>query len=315
MQDLNDLYFFAMVVEKGGFAAAGRALSIPKSRLSRRIAQLEERLGVRLLQRSTRRFVVTEVGQNFYRHCQAVIAEAQAAQEAVEQLRVEPRGIVRVSCPVSIAQSMLAPILPRFLQAHAQVRVQLLVSNRRVDLINESVDVAIRVRTALDMDPNLVSRSFGRGRLLLVASRSYLDAHKRPQQPADLATLVTLSNVEQEGTQTWELIGPNEQKVKVEHQPRLMCGDFGVIAEAAIAGLGVGLLPERECCAGVASGALEIVLPDWNLPEGIVHAVFPTRRGLLPAVRAFIDFLAEHLPGMVESHSVSGCRAGSEAPH
>ena len=117
LQDLNDLYFFAAVAENGGFSAAGRALGVPKSRLSKRVAQLEERLGVRLLQRTTRRFVVTEVGERFLGHCRAVLEEAQAAQDAVDELRAEPHGVVRISCPTSLAQTMLAELLPDFLRA------------------------------------------------------------------------------------------------------------------------------------------------------------------------------------------------------
>ncbi|HET7779869.1 MAG TPA: LysR family transcriptional regulator, partial [Rudaea sp.] len=183
MQDLNDLFYFSIVVEKNGFAAAGRALDIPKSRLSRRIAQLEERLGVRLLQRSTRRFAVTEAGQRFYRHCQAVMAEAQAAEEAVAQLTTEPRGLVRMSCPVSFTQNLMASILPGFMEKFPQVKLLVLSTNRRVDLINEGVDIAMRVRFKLDTDSDLVIRSFGHSHSVLVASPAYLDQHGRPEQP------------------------------------------------------------------------------------------------------------------------------------
>ncbi|MFP5374128.1 MAG: LysR family transcriptional regulator, partial [Gammaproteobacteria bacterium] len=142
MQDLNDLYYFAMVVEHGGFAAAERALGIPKSRLSRRISQLESTMGVRLLQRSTRRFAVTEIGNSVYRHVQSMLAEAQAAHEAVDRLSAEPRGVVRVSVPVALAQQQMPRLLPDFLALYPQVRLQLHVGNRRVDLINEGIDVA-----------------------------------------------------------------------------------------------------------------------------------------------------------------------------
>ena len=128
LQDLNDLYFFAAVVEYQGFSAAGRALGIPKSRLSKRIAQLEERLGVRLLQRTTRRFVVTEVGERFYAHCRAVLEEARAAQDAVDELRAEPRGMVRLSCPVSLTQTMLADVLPDFLLQYPKVQVRVMAT-------------------------------------------------------------------------------------------------------------------------------------------------------------------------------------------
>jgi DNA-binding transcriptional LysR family regulator len=303
MQDLNDLYYYSMVVEKGGFAAAGRALDIPKSRLSRRIAQLEDRLGVRLLQRSTRRFAVTDVGQRFYRHCQSVIAEAQAAEEAVAELTTEPRGLVRLSSPISFTQNILSTILPEFAQKYPQVRILLLSTNRRIDLINEGVDVALRVRFKLDTDADLVLRTFGRSRLVLVASPAYLAERGRPDHPEDLPKHATLSIAEQE-SQIWELSGPDGQVHRVEHQPRLMCGDFPMMVQAAISGLGIALLPDSVCARGIAAGQLEILLPGWNLPEGIVHCVFPSRRGVLPAVRALIDFLAEKLPIAVQNNVV-----------
>lgn len=296
LQDLNDLYFFAMVVEHGGFSAAGRALGLPKSRLSKRVAQLEERLGVRLLQRTTRRFVITEVGERFYGHCRAVLEEARAAQDAVDELRAEPRGVVRVSCPVSLAQTVVAHILPDFLVQYPKVQVRLLANNRRVDLIGEGFDVAIRVRTKLDTDASLVMRTFGLSRVLPVASPALLDAFGRPQQPADLAALPTLSTFEHDGVQTWELLDGGGARVGVDIQPRLICGDFAVMLEAARRGIGAAMLPELVCAQAVANGELEVLLPEWSAPEGTMHFVYPSRRGLLPAVRAFVDYLAERLP-------------------
>ncbi|MBS0213096.1 MAG: LysR family transcriptional regulator [Proteobacteria bacterium] len=311
MQDLNDLYYFAMVVEHGGFAAAERALGIPKSRLSRRIAQLESDLGVRLLQRSTRRFAVTEVGLNVYRHAQAMLSEAQSAREAVERLSVEPRGVVKVSCPVSLAQQHLAELLPDFLDQHPQVRVQMQVSNRRVDVINEGFDVALRVRTRLDDDGSLAMRSFGQIRELLVASPRYLDARGRPSAPRDLEAHATLSMIEDDARQRWELHGPDDGTVRVDIQPRLMGHNFPLLLEIARRGQGVVLLPETVCAEAIGRGELEVVLPEWSLPQGICHAVFPSRRGLLPAVRVFIDFLAQRLPSLLEA-SASGCRKSRE---
>jgi len=300
MQDLNDLFYFSIVVEKNGFAAAGRALDIPKSRLSRRIAQLEERLGVRLLQRSTRRFAVTEAGQRFYRHCQAVMAEAQAAEEAVAQLTTEPRGLVRMSCPVSFTQNLMASILPGFMEKFPQVKLLVLSTNRRVDLINEGVDIAMRVRFKLDTDSDLVIRSFGHSHSVLVASPAYLDRHGRPEQPEDLAKFDTISIAEIEW-QSWELSGPDGRTFKLEHQPRLMCGDFLLTVAAAKKGLGIALLPESVCCQALRDGDLEVILPHWSPPDGIVHCVYPSRRGVLPAVRVLIDWLAERMPEAVKS--------------
>ncbi|MBD8879716.1 MULTISPECIES: LysR substrate-binding domain-containing protein [Rhodanobacter] len=296
LQDLNDLYFFAAVVEHGGFSAAGRALGMPKSRLSKRVAQLEDRLGVRLLQRTTRRFVVTEVGERFYAHCRAVLEEARAAQEAVDELRAEPRGVVRLSCPVSLTQTILAHVLPDFMAQYPRLQVRVLSSNRRVDLLGEGYDLAIRVRSKLDTDTNMVVRSFGQSRVLPVASPKLLAALGRPKHPGELAKFPALSMQEHEGPQTWELIDASGERVNVEVDARLICGDFAVLLEAARRGVGVTLLPEFVCAPAVTSGELEVLLPEWSAPEGTMHFIYPSRRGMLPGVRALVDFLAERLP-------------------
>ena len=276
MHDLNDLYYFAMVVDHGGFAAAERALGIPKSRLSRRISQLETDLGVRLLQRSTRRFAVTDVGTSVHRHAQTMLAEAQAAREVVDRLSAEPRGVVRASVPVSLAQMQLPKLLPKFLEQYPKVRLQLNISNRRVDIINEGYDVALRVRSRLDDDGSLVMRSFGQVQELLVASPKYLDRAGRPKDPEELTQHVDL-------------------------QPRVAGFDFPLLQSMVKDGFGITMLPETVCADAVRNGELEVVLPDWSLPQGVCHAVFASRRGLLPAVRVFIDFLAEHLPPQLEA--------------
>lgn len=307
MQDLNDLYYFAMVVDYGGFAAAERALGIPKSRLSRRISQLENDLGVRLLQRSTRRFAVTDVGQSVHRHAQSMLAEATAAREVVDRLSAEPRGMVKVSVPVSLAQQLMPKLLPDFLARYPEVRVQLHVSNRRVDVINEGFDIAIRVRSKLDDDGSLVMRSFGQIQELLVASPKYLDRAGRPTTPDDLAGHTTMSMGEDEVRQRWELQGRDGEVRRVELKPRVAGFDFPMLMELSKQGLGVTMLPETLCADAVRKGELEVVLPDWRLPQGIAHAVFASRRGLLPAVRVFIDFLAERLPPLIEESSLN-CR-------
>jgi len=296
LQDLNDLYFFAAVVDHGGFSAAGRALGVPKSRLSKRVAQLEERLGVRLLQRTTRRFVVTEVGERFHVHCRAVLEEAQAAQDAVDELRAEPRGVVRLSCPVSLTQTVLAHVIPDFLAQYPKMQVRVTSSDRRVDIIGEGFDLCIRVRTKLDTDANLVVRSFGQGRTLLVANPAFLDRAGRPKKPDDLTKLPALSMREHEGAQVWELIGADGKQVSVEMQARLITGDFALLLETARRGMGIALLPEFVCAPAIVRGDLEVVLPEWSVPEGNMHFVYPSRRGMLPGVRALVDFLARELP-------------------
>jgi DNA-binding transcriptional LysR family regulator len=300
MQDLNDLYYFAMVVDHGGFAAAERALGIPKSRLSRRITQLETDMGVRLLQRSTRRFAVTDVGNSVYRHAQTMLAEAHAAREVVDRLTAEPRGVVRVSIPVGLAQQQMPMLLPEFLARYPQVRLQLHVSNRKVDLINEGFDVAMRVRSKLDDDGGLIMRSFGQMQELLVASPRYLNGMGRPTDPDELAQHVTLSINEDEVRQRWELHGPDGEIRRVELKPRVSGFDFPMLRSLAEQGVGITLLPETLCAQQVRDGVLEVVLPQWRLPQGIFHAVFASRRGLLPAVRVFIDFLVEKMPALLD---------------
>lgn len=293
---LDDLYYYAMVVRHGGFAAAGRALGVPKSRLSRHVNTLEEQLGVRLLQRSTRRFVVTDTGQQLFRHCEAMLAEAEAALEVVETARSEPRGRIRVACPVAVAENMLAPVLPRFLARHPQVRVDLVVSNRRVDLLGEGFDAALRVRTTPSGEDGVVMRSFAELCELLVASPAYLAAAGVPEVPADLAAHQILAFDAERERHAWQLRSADGSESRVELQPRLCCHSFPVLLQSALAGLGIALLPESTVRAALARGDLLPVLPGWSLPQGIFHVVFPHRRGLLPAVRAFIDFLAETMP-------------------
>ena len=295
MQDLNDLYYFAAVVDHGGFAPAARALNLPKSSLSRRVARLEDRLGVRLIERSTRRFAVTEVGREFHRHAQAAVTEAMAAEEAALQVVGEPRGVVRASVPVSVAQGLMAELAPRFLAAYPQVKLQLLVTNRRVDLIEEGVDVAFRVRPALDSDQALKVRILGYERTLLVASPDFVARHGPIEHPSQLEGLRTLSNIEQAGRQLWRFRRDLEEVV-VEHDPLVRAGEFKVLLHAAMAGCGVAYMPEIACAYSLAQGTLVTVLPEWTPADGVFHLVFTSRRGQLPAVSAFIDFMAEEMP-------------------
>jgi DNA-binding transcriptional LysR family regulator len=299
MQPLEGLYYFTQVVDHGGFARAARALGVPKSRLSRHVVALEAQLNVRLLNRSTRRFAVTEVGQEVYRHATAMLAEADAAIEAVEFARAEPRGTIRASCPVALAQSALAAMLPAFLAKYPAVRLQMHVSNRRVDVVREGFDLALRVRSQPSGEDGLVMRAFGRANQLLVASPAYLERAGAPASPQELRERETLDYGGELDPGPWQLVGAHGESVRAEHTPRVLCHDFIVLREAALAGLGIAQLPESVVREDLRTGALTRVLPEWSSPEGIVHVVFPSRRGLLPAVRSFIDFLAERLPAAI----------------
>lgn len=293
MQDLNDLVYFAEVVDRGGFAAAGRALGLPKSRLSRRVAELEARLGVRLLQRTTRKLSLTAVGEQYHRHCVAMREDAQAAQDAVAQAQTEPRGTIRVACPVTLAQTTLGPILPQFLARYPQVRIDMRVSNRVVDLVEEGFDVALRVRPTLDDSGSLVIKNFGLTRTLLVASPTQLARQGSPSTWAELQTLDTVSMSTVGEAATWQLLGPDGTAHAFQHQPRYVADDLLTLKFAVLAGVGMCALPDYMCADELRDGRLVQVMPGWAPRPGIFHAVFPSRRGLLPAVRRFLDFLGE----------------------
>ena len=295
MQDLNDLYYFAKVVEKGSFAAAARALDLPKSRLSRRVATLETALGVRLLQRTTRRLALTEVGKLYYQHAQNVMAEAEAAVEAVERVREVPSGSLRVSCPVPIAQIYLASVLPRFLAAYPQIRLDLIVTNRRIELIEEGIDIAMRVRIAGDEEAHLVTRRFGPAPGLIVAHPELLEAHGPIAEPEDLAKIPVMGFGSADRKLRWSLIGANGEKRDVTLTARLTTDDFNVLRNAALAGLGATMLPSEFCLEDIQAGRLTPLLTKWSIPAATLQAVYASRRGMVPAVRAFLDFLEENL--------------------
>ncbi|KVK94782.1 LysR family transcriptional regulator [Burkholderia cepacia] len=291
-RDLNDLYYFVQVVEHGGFAPAGRALDMPKSKLSRRIALLEARLGMRLIQRSTRRFTVTDVGQTYYSHCRAMLVEADAADEAIALLHEEPRGIVRVSCPIVLLDSLVGEMIAAFMVACPRVEIHLEATNRRVDVVGEGIDVAIRVRPPPLEDSDLALRVLAERGQCLVASPTMLREHGAPAVPADLARLPSLDHGVPQFTHVWRLRGPDGAHAEIHHQPRFVTGGMLALRAAAVAGVGIVQLPTMMVRDEVARGALVTVLPDWAPRREIVHAVFASRRGLLPAVRALLDFLA-----------------------
>lgn len=297
--DLNDLFYYAKVVEYGGFAPAARALGLPKSKLSRRIAFLEQRLGVRLIQRSTRRFSVTEIGQEYYHHCLAMLVEADAAQEVIDRTRSEPRGTLNVSCPTALLHARIAPMLVRFLTECPRIKLYLEATNRRVDLIREGFDIALRVRFPPLEDSELVMRVLGHDPQHLVASPELLARQPAVAVPADLSSLPSLDLGPSNREHAWRFEGPDDAQATILHQPRLVTDDMQSLRQATLAGLGVTLLPDMMVHQDLATGRLKALLPEWRSETGLVQAVFPTRRGLIPAVRRLLDFLVAefaHLP-------------------
>jgi DNA-binding transcriptional LysR family regulator len=268
---------------------------VPKSRLSRRIAQLERDLGVQLLRRTTRQVRVTPVGEAFYERCRAMLQEATAAREVIEQALTQPGGALRVSCPVAVAQFMLAPAIGQFMRANPGIRIELEATNRRVDVIAEGFDIALRVRDVLE-DSSLAVRGFGEGVTMLVASPELLDSIGRPRAPQALEGMPGIGQKPHDGKHGWTLRCKTGESVFINYVPRLVTDEFSVLLDAAVAGIGVALLPRMICRDAIARGELEVLLPNWEMPVGRLHAVFPSRHGVTPALRRFLDFLAEILP-------------------
>lgn len=300
MYDLNDLYYYVQVVDHGGFTAAGRALHMPKSKLSRRVALLEERLGVRLIQRSTRHFSVTEIGQTYYEHCKAMLIEAEAAEDAIEVSRAEPRGIVRMTCPVALLHAHVDAMLADFMLSYPRVVVHLEATNRRVDPINEAIDLAIRVRPPPLEDSELVMRVLADRSQCLVGSPSLLRQQGTPNLPGDLASWPSLGFGPPRQAHRWILFGPQGKQATVHHTPRLVTSDMIALRSAALAGVGIAQLPTMMVREELAQGKLSRLLPEWAPRREIVHVVFPSRRGVLPSVRALIDFLAQRFQALDE---------------
>lgn len=300
MQDLNDLYYYVQVVDHGGFAPAGRALGMPKSKLSRRVTMLEGRLGVRLIQRSTRSFSVTEVGQVYYTRCKAMLVEAEAAQTVIDMTHAEPCGTVYLSCPIALLQARVGAMLIAFAVKYPNVNVQLTGMNRPVDVVAEGLDIALRVRPLPLEDSDLVLRVLAYSNQCLVASPSLIERQGVPNAPADLSQWPSLGYGPPVQGHAWNLLGPNGAQAALRHAPRFVTTDMITLRRAAVAGVGVVQLPVLMAQDRLADGTLVRLLPDWAPRREVIHAVFPSRRGLIPSVRSLIDHLAEQFAAISE---------------
>jgi DNA-binding transcriptional LysR family regulator len=295
VQDLNNLYFFAKVVDFGSYTAAAKALGLQTSKLSRRVAALETELGVRLINRTTRRLSLTEAGKTFHRHCLALLDEAQAAKDAMSQILASPQGLVRISCPTGLLQGGVADILARFLAKHPRVRIALDATNRRVDVVDEGLDIAMRVRKPPLEDSDLVMRAFGPDEVILVASPELIAEHGKPQTLEDIGRMPTLSMTSAGEHSTWRFLGVDGEPAELTHSPRLRTDDLFTLRRAALLGIGAVLVPRLIVAEDLERGALIRLLPSLKAHTGLMHATFPSRRGMVPAVRSLLDALSEGL--------------------
>lgn len=294
MLNLNDLRCFVQVVDGRGFAPASRQLGIPKSTLSKRIAALEMSLSVRLIHRSSRRFVVTDLGREFYRHAKAALIEAEAAEQVVRGRLTEPSGTVRLTASVPTAQYRLAPFLPKLARMYPRLLIELQATDRFVDLVQEGFDVGIRDHFSPLVDSELVGRLLASDPIVVVGSKRYLRGKRSPRRPEEL---VELDGLLTSHGAAWGLNNDAGERIEVRPRSRLIADESRVLLQAATAGLGVTCLPLELCHAGLEAGQLVRVLPNWTAGSVSTSVLMPHRRGQVPSVRLVVDALVEYFAG------------------
>ncbi|MFA7431325.1 MAG: LysR family transcriptional regulator [Rhodospirillaceae bacterium] len=295
MDSLSGMAVFVRVVEEESFSAAARVLGLSKSAVSKQVAALEERLGARLLNRTTRRLALTDAGTAFFERAQRILADAEEAEAAVTQLSTAPRGVLRVNAPVTFGVQHLGPLLPAFMAAYPELAVDLVLNDRFVDLVEEGFDVAVRIGRL--SDSSLIARRLAPLRRLLVASPEYVAVHGAPQQPDDLRNHACLLYTYLLRGDAWSLTGPNGRTTEVRVTGRLRANNGDVLRSALLGGMGIAYTPSFIVGRDLAEGRLVRVLPGWEDVSAAVYAVHPHARLVPPKVRAFVDFLAERFAG------------------
>jgi DNA-binding transcriptional LysR family regulator len=292
-RDLNESLIFVKVAEKGSFVAAAKALGMPKTTVSRKLQDLEQRLGTVLLNRTTRKIALTEAGALYFEHCSRVARDLDEAEAAVIQLQGAPRGWLRVTAPYALALNALSPLLPEFMERYPDVRVELVISNDVLDLFSNEIDLALRVGAL--PDSGLAARRLATFNSCVYASPAYLERHGEPLVPADLEnhrTVVGSHARRGPGRFVWSLRSASEA-VEQTVAPVLVVNDPVVLRSAADAGLGICQLPEGFVLPYVALGRLRRVLAAWSGASVELNAVFQRGRAVTPKVRVFVDFLIE----------------------
>jgi DNA-binding transcriptional LysR family regulator len=297
MNDLNNILFFARIVEHGSLTAAAESLGVAKSMLSQRLSALEKELGVQLIRRTSRRLQVTEIGKRYYAQCGVILKEVANAAGIADSIRTLPRGKLRISCPVNFSQGMLAPILGSFMVTYPDIEIVLEVTNRAAAMTKAGHDVVLHIGPALKSS-TLVTSSFALDREVLVASPALVSRTGMPKLPKDLKSMPLAAGQQPSGPggrYTWHLVGPNNARQSVHYFPRLLTEDLWVIRDGALAGGVIAALPPVLCRDAIDDGRLIILLPTWTLREQKLYVAYPSKQGLTLAARAFVDFVSRHL--------------------
>ncbi|GLQ52792.1 LysR family transcriptional regulator [Devosia nitrariae] len=292
MLDLNDIAIFARVVEAGSFTGAARQLGLPKTSVSRRIAGLEREVGVRLLHRTTRSLRPTDAGRVYYEQSSVALRSIEEANQQLAAARAEPSGTIRISAPVGFAEFFLAEAVFAFLASYASTRVELLLTDDKLNLVEAGIDVAFR--TGALTDSTLVARKLGPSHKVLCASPAYLAERGMPERPTDLSDHDCIIAGQQLAGAQWVLEGPNGTET-VAVSGRISANTMEIAGRGALEGFGIAQLPASAAAPAIADGRLRRVLPDYATAVGGVYAVYPSSRHLSPTVRTFVDLAAERL--------------------
>lgn len=290
MADLSQLEMFVNVVDAGSFTGAAEALGVSKSHVSRQISALEDRLGARLLNRTTRKVILTDIGRVFHERCTRILEELEDAEAAVTSLQTSPRGRLRMSVPMSFGVRYIAPYLADFMAQYPELEVEVDFSDRRVDLVDDGYDLAIRIGRLADS--SLIARKLAPTLQVVCASPGYLEEHGEPHTPEDLKQhQCLLYTYDTGGLQTWRLEGPGGEVV-VHVKGRVVANNGDALVAAAEAGLGVLQIPDFLAASALRQGSLRQILPQWA-SSAAVWAVYPHSRHLSAKVRVFVDGMLE----------------------
>ncbi|MFK4751561.1 MULTISPECIES: LysR family transcriptional regulator [Oceanospirillaceae] len=314
--DLNEMAIFVHVVDAGSFTGAAKNLGLPKSTVSRKITQLEERLGVRLIQRTTRSLRLTDTGNAYYGHCSRILSEIEEANIAVTQMQTTPTGTLRITAPVLFGSTVLSSLVAEFMDQHPQLTIDLVLSDQLLDLVQEGIDVAFRIGQL--EDSSLIGRYLGDVGVLLCASPDYLQRFGTPSHPDDLANhrLITASRWLQ-----WNMTSPEGEELTVQVKPKLQANDFASLYALTLSGTGITPLPALIAAPAIQSGDLVPLCCDYPFEANPIHTLYPSNRHLSAKVRSFVDFVIDNIrpnpPWEVElpQHQTTACEPATVTEH
>jgi DNA-binding transcriptional LysR family regulator len=304
--DLNELAIFVKVVDAGSFTGAAKNLGLPKSTVSRKITQLEERLGVRLLQRTTRTLSLTDNGSAYYNQCARIIGDVEEANIAVTEMQSTPKGLLRITAPVFFGTWVISDLVTNFLKNNPEIQIDIVLTDQSIDLIQEGIDVAFRVGVLADS--SLIARPLGEANQIICASPAYIQEHGVPTHPSDLKQH---SIINWSLNDAWGFDSP--ESLSVDLKPRVVVNDAQSLHKMALNGLGIARLPTFICAQDITDKKLIPILCDWSANAAPIHAIYPSNRHLSVKVRSFVDYVLDELrkdqPWQVDFKADHDCKA------